>query len=222
MKHSFLKALILFLMVSLLEAQIDWGKDLDKALKVAKEDEKPVIVFFFGKWNRWSVKLIEFTENSKEAKELSKKAIFVKLELPQYSDQYSPKQLKYKKLYQSSSLPLVVVLDKEGKPLGKAGYPRDSSSEYFAKLKSLAQIKDKEADKKAEEASQTQACLKELAAKKTFYERELKEKCDLPLEGLKQEKSPQEEVQEEVIGEKKATFGDLKKRAIGEVKSESL
>lgn len=100
-----------------------WGKKMEIALKDATEYDLPIIVLFTGaSWCGYCVKLEEEVLSLPEFKKLaSGKMLGVKYECPSPGD-YSSEGKKKAKEYKITGVPHYIILDKDGKVLGRGGY----------------------------------------------------------------------------------------------------
>lgn len=134
-------AFLLSTLLALPLFSLNWNLDFEAAKATAKQQNRPLLVYFSGKWCVWCVKLENDFLNQPDFAAMDKEMILVKLDYPSQSSEYSPLQAKLKKDYKVFSFPTLVILSGEGQYLGSVGYPRDSIGEYMAKIRSIAQIK---------------------------------------------------------------------------------
>lgn len=97
-----------------------WGKNLRSAQKQAKETGLPIVLLFTGtSWCGYCVKLEKEILSKREFKQgMNGVAIGVKFEFG--SSDFS--KSKEAKTYNISGVPAIVVVDAEGKVLGRTGY----------------------------------------------------------------------------------------------------
>ncbi len=117
----------------------DWKLDFEDAKTSAIEENKNIILVFSG--SDWCAPCIKLDRNiwQSEAfkKEANEKWIIVKADFPrkkanQLEDNQTEKNRKLAEKYNTEgSFPLVVVLDKSGKVLGKMGFKNVSPEEYI-------------------------------------------------------------------------------------------
>lgn len=111
---------------------------------IATKENKPVILVFSG--SDWCAPCIKLEKNIWQSEEFKKEAdknwILVKADFPKKKNNKQPEELKAQnqvlaeKYNKEGFFPLVVVLDKTGKVMGKTGYENIKPSEYIARIKS--------------------------------------------------------------------------------------
>jgi thioredoxin-related protein len=105
------------------DPQINWiWNDLNKGVQVAKEVDKPVLINFWAEWCSWCVKMDKEVMSDGEVIDfVSENFVPVKI------DSDLPENRRLLMLYRITGHPSFVILDKNGKFLGKAvGYmPKD-------------------------------------------------------------------------------------------------
>lgn len=119
-----------------------WLTDYNKALELAKELKRPVLVNFTGSdWCSWCIKLSKevFTEDVflKYAKE---NLVLLKLDFPKRIQQTPEEKAANEKLaqdYKVSGFPTIVLLNPEGTEVARTGYQPGGANVYVAHLKSL-------------------------------------------------------------------------------------
>jgi len=137
--------LALFLASGTLFAQ-DWQTDFERAKEMANAGNKPIILVFQGSdWCAPCIKLDQQIWSSEEFKNYSSDHFVMLLaDFPRKKQNMLPaeQQKKNEKLADTYNnkgyFPLVVVLDKEGKILGKTGYKKISVKEYISLLESFS------------------------------------------------------------------------------------
>lgn len=142
MKNIFLIVSILF--SSLVFSQ-NWKLDFDEAKQLANEENKNIIIVFSG--SDWCAPCIKLDRNVWQSEAFKKEAdenwIIVKADFPrkkanQLEDAQMNKNRKMAEKYNiEGSFPLVVVLDKSGKILGKMGFKNVSSEEYVKMIQEI-------------------------------------------------------------------------------------
>lgn len=142
MKKIFL-SLILF--VSTLGFSQDWNTSFDEAKKIATEHDKNIIIVFSG--SDWCAPCIKLDKNIWQSEAFKKEAneewVLVKANFPRKKANELPKEQtdhnrKLAEKYNiEGSFPLVVVLDKNGKVLGKMGFKNVSPEEYIKMIHAL-------------------------------------------------------------------------------------
>lgn len=136
MKKFFLVLSVLF--TSLLFSQ-EWKLDFEQAKKLAIEENKNIVIVFSG--SDWCAPCIKLDRNIWQSEAFKKSAdenwILVRADFPrkkanQLEDNQMAKNRKLAEKYNiEGSFPLVVVIDKTGKILGKMGFKNVSPEEYI-------------------------------------------------------------------------------------------
>ncbi len=143
MKKVFLSIIFGLLFISM-NAQ-EWKTDLTEAQKIAKEENKEILLVFQGSdWCAPCIKLDRKIWSTDEFKSYAKDHyVLLKADFPRRSgNELSPEQqAKNDKLAETYNengyFPLVVMLNPEGKVLGKLGYENVKPKEYIELLDSL-------------------------------------------------------------------------------------
>lgn len=136
---------LLFALVCLITMQSfsqEWLTDFNEAKKQASANKQHIVLVFQGSdWCAPCMKLEKEIWNATEFQELSKdKFVFLKADFPRRKqNKLSEAQQEHnaalaERYNPNGYFPLVVVLDQEGKVLGKLGYDKSTPSEYFKKL----------------------------------------------------------------------------------------
>ncbi len=123
----------------------EWQTDLNKAEEIAAKDHENIILVFQGSdWCAPCMKLEKQIWSSDEFKTYAKshfvllKADFPKRKKNALSDEQQAKNDKLAQKYNAEGyFPLVVILDKDGKVIGKTGYKDMKPSEYIKHLNSF-------------------------------------------------------------------------------------
>ncbi len=123
----------------------NWETNFDEAKQTAtKNNENIVLVFQGSDWCGPCIKLNKEIWSSSEFKKLSKdhfvmlKADFPRKKANKLSKEQTAQNAKLAELYNKQGyFPLVVVLNSNGKVLGKMGYEKISPKAYFKKLTSF-------------------------------------------------------------------------------------
>lgn len=121
-------------------AKIKWQSDLKKALRMAEEEKKPVVILFTNpSWCHYCVELEKTHLASKEFKAwTADKAVFVKLDkypmgAPSTAEEKKTSVLAKK--YSVSGIPHWVSVDAQGNRIGEAGnFQTKSETDYLATL----------------------------------------------------------------------------------------
>jgi protein disulfide-isomerase len=128
------------------EQEVVWYHNIEKAVEVAKKENKPVLVQFSGSdWCKWCIKLNNEVFHTKEFSDYAKdNLILVNLDFPQYTPQsdevknYNRTQL-YK--YGVRGFPTVLLLDKNGNLVKVTGYQPGGPLAYIKHIKEAYGIK---------------------------------------------------------------------------------
>lgn len=136
MKKLFLSILLLFSTFSFSQ---DWKYNFEEAKQIASEEGKNIIIVFSG--SDWCAPCIKLDKNIWQSevfqKEASKEWIIVRADFPRKKantlskEQTDHNRMLADKFNQEGSFPLVVILDKNGKLLGKMGFKNVSPEEYI-------------------------------------------------------------------------------------------
>lgn len=136
MKKLLLSILLLFSTFSFSQ---DWKYNFEEAKQIASEEGKNIIIVFSG--SDWCAPCIKLDKNIWQSevfqKEASKEWIIVRADFPRKKantlskEQTDHNRMLADKFNQEGSFPLVVILDKNGKLLGKMGFKNVSPEEYI-------------------------------------------------------------------------------------------
>ena len=140
MKNLFIVA---FVFCSTLSFSQNWVNNFETAKKIAKEENKNIIMIFSG--SDWCAPCIRLDKNiwqSQEFKDESKDNwVTMKLNFPRKkANQLPAEEEKHnrelaEKYNKEGNFPLVVILTPEGKVLGKLGFKNVSPEEYIKLIK---------------------------------------------------------------------------------------
>ena len=135
---------LVLLIASLGYAQ-DWNYNFEDAKALAKEQNKDIVIIFSG--SDWCAPCIRLDKNIWQSdafkKEATEKWILVKANFPRKkANQLSEEQETHnrnlaEKYNVEGSFPLVVLLDKDGKVLGKMGFKNVAPEEYIKMMHAL-------------------------------------------------------------------------------------
>jgi thioredoxin-related protein len=139
---------ILIITFSLNSFAQDWQTNFNEAKKQASKSNHSIVLVFQGSdWCGPCMKLDKEVWSTPEFKKLSKdhfvmlKADFPRRKANKLSDEQTAQNAKLAELYNNQGFfPLVVVLDSNGKVLGKMGYEKSSPKAYFDKLSTFEQV----------------------------------------------------------------------------------
>ena len=129
----------LLVLVSNIGLAQDWQTDFEEAKKLAAEQNKNIVIVFSG--SDWCAPCIKLDKNIWQSEAFKKEAaeewVLVKANFPRKkANELSKEQTEHnRKLAEKynieGSFPLVVILDKNGKVLGKMGFKNVSPEEYI-------------------------------------------------------------------------------------------
>ncbi|MCF6280327.1 MAG: thioredoxin family protein [Flavobacteriaceae bacterium] len=129
--------------------KVDWQTDYDKAVKKAKKQDKPILLFFTGSdWCGPCKMLVsDFFESKKFAKIAKESLIIYEADFPRNKDLLTQKKRKknyyLSTMYDVSSYPTIVIIDKNGNEIArKKSYNlmRDPSYHFQFLKKALNKI----------------------------------------------------------------------------------
>lgn len=134
------------------EAGSGWLTNLEKAKKAAKKSKQPILVEFTGSdWCKPCKVLEKEVFQSKEFKEQAKGFVLVQLDYPQRKPQDKRIRARNQRLmskYKVEGFPTVLVVDYEGKELGRAvGYQAGNHKKWRAQLTKILANFDAETGK---------------------------------------------------------------------------
>jgi thioredoxin-related protein len=120
----------------------EWLTDLPKAQAQAKKEGKLVIMDFTGSdWCFWCIKLQKEVFSQPEFAEYAKKKlVLVEVDFPDKKEQTAELKKANKSLqeqYKIEGFPTIIVLDGDGKNLGKIGYEPGGPKTFIANLEKL-------------------------------------------------------------------------------------
>lgn len=135
---------LLLLVVFSAQSQ-NWNTNYEEAKKIASKSNSNIVLVFQGSdWCAPCIKLDKEVWSTDEFKKLSNNHfVLLKVDFPRkkankLSEEQSLQNGKLAEIYNSQGIfPLVVVLNKEGKILGKTGYEKTTPSDYYKKLTSF-------------------------------------------------------------------------------------
>lgn len=145
-----MKNKLLFLLFTLIACSTfaqQWETSFEEAKTKATKNKINIVLVFQGSdWCAPCIKLEKEIWSSSEFQNLSKDhfvmllADFPRKKVNKLSEEQTAQNAKLAELYNNQGyFPLVVVLDKTGKELGKLGYEKLSPRAYFEKLTSMEQ-----------------------------------------------------------------------------------
>lgn len=116
-----------FLYSAAVQAEGLWLTDYEAALKQAKAENKRVLLDFTGSdWCGWCIKLKKEVFNTPEFETYAKNnLVLVELDFPQSKPQTAAVKKQNAELAAKFGIrgyPTIIIVDGDGKPLGKLGY----------------------------------------------------------------------------------------------------
>ncbi len=140
-------SLILCVFISVANAsEKDWNNDLDLALKKAQKSKKAVLVDFTGSdWCTWCIRLHEEVFAKPEFNKWAKNNLeLVVLDFPQNKPQnedLKKKNHELAEIYGVRGFPTVLILDSNGKLIGRTGYLAGGVKSYIKHLQTIISTK---------------------------------------------------------------------------------
>jgi len=141
MKKFLLSICFIVLAFNLSQAQ-EWQNDFGKAKAIASKEQKPIILVFQG--SDWCAPCIKLNKEIWETEAFQSYAkdhyVMLQADFPRKAKNALPaaQQEANNKLAETYNkngyFPLVVVLDKNGKVLGNAGYEKTTPAAYIKKI----------------------------------------------------------------------------------------
>ena len=138
-------ALGIILFVSTIGFAQDWQTDLEAAKKLATDQDKNIIIVFSG--SDWCAPCIKLDKNIWQSDAFKNQSandwILLKADFPRKKanelskDQTAQNRKLAEKYNIEGSFPLVVLVDKNGKVLGKMGFKNVSPEEYIKMIHAL-------------------------------------------------------------------------------------
>ena len=138
-------ALGIILFVSTIGFAQDWQTDLEAAKKLATDQDKNIIIVFSG--SDWCAPCIKLDKNIWQSDAFKNQSandwILLKADFPRKKanelskDQTAHNRKLAEKYNIEGSFPLVVLVDKIGKVLGKMGFKNVSPEEYIKMIHAL-------------------------------------------------------------------------------------
>lgn len=120
----------------------EWGTDYDAALKQARETNRPILVDFTGSdWCGWCIKLDKevFSQPAFQAY-ATNNLVLLMLDFPRAKPQSEAIKKQNEKLSQKYGIegfPTILLLDAEGRVLGRTGYQPGGAEAYLTHLKKM-------------------------------------------------------------------------------------
>ena len=117
-----------------------WLDNYEKAVAQAKAENKAVLLDFTGSdWCGWCIKMVKETLSQKEFTDYAaKNLVLMEVDFPnkkQLSEEIKKQNAELQKKYEANGFPTFVLIDKDGKELGKqVGYLAGGPAAFIAKL----------------------------------------------------------------------------------------
>lgn len=123
---------------------LKWSTDLPKALEQAKKDNKLVMINFTGSdWCGWCIKLDKEVFSQQDFVDYAEKNLVpVKIDFPRSIEQSAELKKANRALQEKYSIegyPTIVVLNAEGKEVGRLGYRPGGPKAFINGLEKLKQ-----------------------------------------------------------------------------------
>lgn len=124
------------------EKSLKWNDNLESAIKIAKSENKMLLVNFTGSdWCVWCKKLNAEVFTQKEFANYAKEnLVLVKIDFPRNIEQSEATKRYNQNLaftYGIQGFPTIVLLDSKGKLVAKTGYQPGGAANYVMHLKEL-------------------------------------------------------------------------------------
>lgn len=140
------KVIILaFLFLCSLGFSQDWKYNFEEAKKIASEENKNIVMIFSG--SDWCAPCMRLDKNIWQSEEFKKEAnqkwVLLKLNFPRKkANQLSEEQTNHnrdlaEKYNKEGSFPLVIIMQPNGKILGKLGFKNIEPKEYIALMEAF-------------------------------------------------------------------------------------
>ncbi|GBD87927.1 disulfide bond reductase DsbH precursor [bacterium BMS3Abin03] len=121
---------------------LNWTTDLGKALQLAKQENKAVLVNFTGSdWCKWCFKLSDEVFSQDEFKEYAdKNLVLVKVDFPEHKEQTNQTKMYNKSLAKKfgvQGFPTIIIINSGGRMVAKTGYQAGGPVNYINHIKSF-------------------------------------------------------------------------------------
>jgi protein disulfide-isomerase len=129
-----------------------WLENYDKAMIIAAQQKKPMLLTFVGSdWCKWCKKLEKDVLSQKEFEDFAKKnLVLVKLDYPrkkQQAQEIVQQNRRLEKKYDKQGFPTVIVTDCCGKELGRIKYRQQTITEFIDKIKEFTETAEAQGGK---------------------------------------------------------------------------
>lgn len=122
--------------------KLGWLTDYKKALETASREKKAVLLDFTGSdWCGWCIKLRkEVFETDAFSKYATNNLVLVEIDFPNgksQSDELRRQNRQLQEQFGIEGFPTIVVLNSDGKPLGKTGYISGGPQPFIKEIESI-------------------------------------------------------------------------------------
>ena len=119
-----------------------WVTDYKKALETASREKKVALLDFTGSdWCGWCIKLREEVfETAEFSNYATNNFVLVEIDFPNHksqSDELRKQNRELQEQFGIEGFPTIIVLDSEGKPLGKTGYVPGGPQPFIKEIESI-------------------------------------------------------------------------------------
>lgn len=123
-------------------ATADWGTDYAAALKRAAAEKKPVLLDFTGSdWCIWCKRLHDEVLSQRPFLDFAQdRLILVEVDFPQHKEQSGALKKQNESLqekYQVDVYPTIILVDADGRELGRTGYMEGGPKTFVRELKRI-------------------------------------------------------------------------------------
>lgn len=120
---------------------LNWNGNLEKAIELAKKENKAVLVNFTGSdWCKWCIKLSDEVFKQKEFEEYAKNnLVLVILDFPrsiQQSQEIKEYNNKLAQKYGIQGFPTILLINGNGQLVAQTGYQPGGAAKYVEHIKS--------------------------------------------------------------------------------------
>jgi len=119
---------------------LNWLTDYKEAVKVAKKENKPILINFTGSdWCKWCFRLTDevFSQDTFK-KYADKEIVLLTVDFPRYKEQSSSVKAFNRELmnkYGVRGFPTILLVDKNEQEIGRTGYKQGGPQVYIDHLK---------------------------------------------------------------------------------------
>ena len=118
---------------------LDWETDFEKAKEIAQAAEKPILInFSANEWCGWCQKIDREILHTEEFKSwASKNVILFNIDTPRNYQNEPPENYEIKNQYSIRSFPSIVLIEPNGKELGRLGYSKVTPKVYTKEIEKI-------------------------------------------------------------------------------------